>query len=85
MILVAATFDNLFKGVSYYYVDDSVIFCNHPGKDFSLVVDQINLKLAELSQMEQFDSRILPESGWSKSFYEYCTPNSFCLKVHEEG
>lgn len=85
MILVAAIFDNLFKGVSYYYVDDSVIFCNHPGKDFSLVVDQINLKLAELSQMEQFDSRILPESGWSKSFYEYCTPNSFCLKVHEEG
>lgn len=86
MISVVEVFEEeLLSGISYYYVDDSVIFCNHTGKDFASVVQRINEGLAGLSQIEQFNPSSLPESDWSEPFLEYCTPEYFCLRVHEEG
>lgn len=56
MIGIAKFVDKIFQGDAYYYVDDSVVFCNCNPRDFKKKITQLN------SELEKFGNSRIPNS-----------------------
>lgn len=66
MIPISEIFQRIFKGISYFYVDDSVIFTNDILEDgFGKQLDDINIEIKELEKrlLEKDNGVLLPKTA----------------------
>ena len=81
MISIAEIFRKKFTGVSYFYVDDSVIFTNDVREDnFKEQLKELNKQIADEANNFEEDSAIYPEG--TEKFYK---SNLYGVNVHLDG
>ena len=81
MISIAEIFRKKFTGVSYFYVDDSVIFTNDVREDnFKEQLKELNKQIADEANNFEEDSAIYPEE--TEKFYR---SNLYGVNVHLDG
>ena len=81
MISIAEIFRKKFTGVSYFYVDDSVIFTNDVREDnFKEQLKELNKQIADEANNFEDDSAIYPEG--TEKFYK---SDLYGVNVHLDG
>lgn len=81
MISIAEIFRKKFTGVSYFYVDDSVIFTNDVREDnFKEQLKELNKQIADEANNFEEDSAIYPEG--TEKFYK---SDLYGVNVHLDG
>lgn len=76
MIDVAKLINEKFKGDSFYYVDDSVLYTNEIDDNFLSKIESINAKLKELTQ----DIKHKPKL--SDEIVKFEQNIAYCIKIH---
>lgn len=91
MIEISNIFNKVFKGDSYYYVDDSVIFTNDLDKynledDFKQKLELINKEINNITKIElnELDNLEFIDKNLSKSIKEFQKELNYDIKIHTE-
>lgn len=87
MTKISEIYDKIFKGKSFYYVDDSVIFTDK--NDFTNTLDEINKELSTFSSSSKENYSILENlsSKYSNKIIDFSRSigSFYTIKVHEDG